>query len=59
MTDKRIKEPCPFCGLPAKEIQIHTFRAGVNRIICPNCKATFDYLCGKQELIDKWNKRYW
>lgn len=58
MTDKRIKEGCPICGTPANEIQITTITKGLNKIECPNCRLTFDYHCGKQELIDRWNCRY-
>ena len=58
MTDSRIIEPCPFCGTPAKEIQITTYRKGVNVIKCPRCQVTFDGAYSKQEIIDKWNGRY-
>jgi endogenous inhibitor of DNA gyrase (YacG/DUF329 family) len=58
MTDKRIKEPCPICGTPANQIQIATIAKGLNKIKCPNCQLTFDHVCGKQELIDRWNCRY-
>lgn len=58
MTDKRIKEGCPICGTPANEIQITTISKGLNKIECPKCHLTFNWYCGKQELIDKWNCRY-
>lgn len=58
MTDKRIKEPCPFCGNPAENIQIITYRDGANRIECPKCNVTFAGFYSKQKLIDKWNERY-
>jgi len=58
MTDKRIKEMCPICGTSANEIQIIAVAKGLNKIECPNCHLTFNYLCGKQKLIDKWNCRY-
>ena len=58
MTDKRIKEMCPICGTPANEIQITTISKGLNKIECPKCHLTFNWYCGKQELIDKWNCRY-
>ena len=58
MTDKRIKEPCPFCGTKAEEIQIRHFKDGINKIKCPNCNVTFEGLYSKQEIIDKWNGRY-
>ena len=58
LRDKRIKEPCPFCGTNAEDIQIRSFRDGVNKIYCPNCKATFDGFDSKQALINKWNTRY-
>lgn len=58
MTDKRIKEPCPFCGNAAENIQIQQFKNGVNKIRCPICKVTFEGFYSKQEIIDKWNGRY-
>lgn len=58
MTDKRIKEPCPFCGNAAENIQIINFRNGLNKIKCPNCSVTFEGFYSKQEIIDKWNGRY-
>ena len=57
MTDKRIKEPCPFCGTKAEEIQIQTLNS-MNRVYCPKCRATFDYWSSKQSAIDNWNCRY-
>lgn len=57
MTDKRIKEPCPFCGAPASEIQILRFMKDVNKIYCPYCQATFEGGYGKLEVIKKWNTR--
>lgn len=59
--DTRIKEPCPICGTPVNEIKIETFKIGkknLNRIICPNCRLTFDWYGNKQTVIDKWNLRY-
>ena len=58
MTDKRIKEPCPFCGCKAEEIQIKTYKDGYNKIYCPDCHVTFEGLSSKQSIIDKWNCRY-
>ena len=58
MTDKRIKEPCPFCGHPAKDIQIKTYQTGFNKIYCPECHVTFEGLDSKQAVIDKWNRRF-
>ena len=58
MIDKRIKEPCPFCGHPAHAIQIKTYGNGKNKILCPECRATFDLLGSKQMSIDKWNCRF-
>ena len=58
MTDKRIIEPCPFCGTKANDIQIKHFKDGFNKIYCPICKATFEGLHSKQEVIDMWNRRY-
>lgn len=57
MTDKRIKEPCPMCKTPANEIQIITITKAMNKIRCPKCGLTFDWLGGKQRLIDAWNYR--
>lgn len=58
MTDNRIKEACPFCGCEASKIEIREFHKGENKIYCPICRATFDYIGSKQEVIDKWNGRY-
>lgn len=58
MTDKRIKMECPFCHTPAEQIQIkmiaHTTNFG--QIFCPKCGCNFTG-SGKQNLIDKWNRR--
>lgn len=58
MTDKRIKEPCPFCGAKPEEIQIKSFGDGMNKIYCPKCSATFELIASKQNLIDRWNARF-
>ena len=58
MTDKRIKEDCPFCGHPADDIQIKTFKEGCTRIYCPSCWATFEGLESKAKIINRWNARY-
>lgn len=58
MTDKRIKEPCPFCGTAAKDIQIKHYADGLNKIYCPNCRVTFEGMDGKEAVINKWNRRY-
>ena len=58
MTDKRIKEPCPFCGTKSNDIQIKHFKDGFNKIYCPNCRVTFEGVYSKQEVIDMWNRRY-
>ena len=58
MTDKRIKEPCPFCGTKAEEIQIQHFKDGFNKIYCPNCRVTFEGMGSKETVINKWNNRY-
>lgn len=58
MTDKRIKEPCPFCGEKAENIRVHTLGSGNNRVICPTCRATFDSWESKQDAIDRWNRRW-
>lgn len=49
MTDKRIKEPCPICKTPATEIQIVPVTKCMNKIKCPKCGLTFDWLGGKAE----------
>lgn len=58
MTDKRIQEPCPFCGTPAKEIQIREIQKGMSKIYCPKCRATFEGYGNKIEMISKWNLRF-
>lgn len=58
MTDKRVKEPCPFCGTKADKIEIVTVGVRAYRIHCPKCSAGFLGCGGKQYLIDKWNGRY-
>ena len=58
MTDKRIKEPCLFCGEKAENIRVHTLGNGNNRVICPTCRATFDSWESKQDAIDRWNRRW-
>lgn len=58
MTDKRIKMDCPFCHTPPDKIQI-TFMGNstsYGQIKCPECGCTFSG-SGKQNLIDKWNRR--
>ena len=59
MTDKRIKEPCPMCGLEADKIQIKELAKGLCKIECPKCHLTFNYVPSKQKMIDKWNQRYY
>ena len=58
MNDKRVKEPCPFCGNPAENIQIKRYTNGYNKIMCPECYATFEGFYNRQEVIDKWNRRF-
>ena len=58
MTDKRIKEPCPFCGTKAEDIQIKHYNDGLNKIVCPNCNVTFEGFDSKLSVIDKWNCRW-
>ena len=58
MTDKRIKESCPFCGTKSSDIQIKHYQDGLNKIYCPNCHATFEGFYSKQEAINKWNMRF-
>lgn len=57
MADKRIKEPCPFCGTKAENIQIKHYQDGLNKIYCPNCRATFECVDSKETVISKWNNR--
>ena len=58
MEDKRIKMDCPFCHTPPEKIQIKIIARVTNygQIFCPNCGCSF-YGQGKQNLIDKWNRR--
>ena len=60
MTDKRIKMDCPFCGHDKSDIQIVILEGNKNGAIgeirCPNCGVKFSGF-GKQNLIDKWNRR--
>ena len=55
MTDKRIKEGCPFCGEKKENIQITTL-GNLNRLYCPKCECEFRDT-NKQKLIDRWNCR--
>lgn len=57
MVDKRIKMGCPFCGMDKDNIQIKVVRLGLGKVYCPQCKATFEILEGKQNAIDRWNRR--
>ena len=60
MTDKRIKMDCPFCGHDKSDIQITELVKCKNgnycEIYCPECGAKFSGY-GKQNVIDKWNRR--
>ena len=58
MTDKRIKMDCPFCHTPPEEIQLKIIvpKQHYGHIYCPNCGCTCTGV-GKQNLIDKWNRR--
>ena len=58
MTDKRIKMDCPFCHTEPEKIQVKMMKgqSGYGEIRCPNCGAGFTGT-GKQNLIDKWNRR--
>ena len=58
MTDKRIKMDCPFCHTKAEEIQIKIWdkKTKYGVIYCPNCGCAF-HGEGRQNLIDKWNRR--
>lgn len=61
MTDKRIKEDCPFCGHDKSDIQIVDYGKSSKgyfvEIRCPECGVKFSGY-GKQNMIDKWNRRY-
>ena len=61
MTDKRIKEDCPFCGHDKSDIQLHlignTSKGNYVEVYCPECGVRFIGY-GKQNVIDKWNRRY-
>lgn len=57
MTDKRIKEPCPFCGCKPTKITVKTHQGGMTRVQCPICHATFEGLGDKRIMIDRWNNR--
>jgi Lar family restriction alleviation protein len=49
-------KPCPLCG---GEAYMGYYVDGVdNYIYCSNCHFGSDNLNGKQDAIDKWNKRY-
>ena len=58
MTDKRIKMSCPFCYTKADKIEIKIWNQNTKNgiIYCPNCGCSFTGT-GKQNLIDKWNRR--
>ena len=61
MTDKRIKEDCPFCGHDKSDIHLyligHNNKGNYVEIGCPECGVKFSGY-GKQNMIDKWNRRY-
>lgn len=63
MTDKRIKEDCPFCGTSKNEIQVIVVRftdknKGKYTIVsCPKCGCEF-HGYGIMNIISKWNTRY-
>ena len=58
MTDKRIKQDCPFCHEAADKIQVSVTKGKVayGHIFCPHCGCMFVGK-SKQELIDRWNMR--
>lgn len=60
MTDKRIKMDCPFCGHDKSDIQIVTMGRSSQGVFaeirCPECGVKFSGY-GKQNMIDKWNRR--
>jgi len=58
MTDKRIKMECPFCHCPSKRIEIKIISPKMHygEICCPDCGCHFTGI-GKQNLINKWNRR--
>lgn len=61
MTDKRIKEDCPFCGHDKSDIQLYLIGHDIDgylvEVSCPECGVKI-IGCGKQNTIDKWNRRY-
>lgn len=57
MTDRQIKEPCPFCGETAENIQIRNFRDSYI-IYCPKCCTSFDFTATKETTIKRWNIRH-
>lgn len=58
MTDKRIKMECPFCHCPPERIELKIFSPKMcyGEIFCPDCGCHFTGV-GKQNLINKWNRR--
>ena len=58
MTDKRIKENCPFCNEAAEKIQINSKGRFYNKLTCTNCGVNFSGAYSKQDLIDRWNRRW-
>jgi hypothetical protein len=61
MTDKRIKEDCPFCYHDKSDIQVYLLakckEGNYVEVSCPEYGAKFVGF-GKQNMIDKWNRRY-
>lgn len=62
MTDKRIKEDCPFCGIDKSQIQVivpfvDKIRGKYTIVSCPNCHCEFKGY-GVMNIIDKWNTCY-
>lgn len=62
MTDKRIKEDCPFCGMNKTQIQVIVHFKDKDKgkyvtVSCPKCGCEFKGY-GIMNIIAKWNTRY-
>ena len=56
MTDKRIKEPCPFCGEKAENIELN-YHIEQWEFVCPTCGAIVTFNTWKDKSIEKYNQR--
>ena len=56
MTDKRIKEDCPFCDNKKENISIISYGNNFAEIRCTKCGCILRGST-KQDAIDKWNCR--